>query len=878
MFDFTPHPMLKAPSDEEMLWLTDPKHPERHEQLCQLWEAHEEAIRLAELNPLEHGFEFESWGWADGLLEKYNQVHLYGGNGCLHKDSMIYDPLADESKRVSERDEPFYVYAIDPKTKKRVVARAQPAYRKPDALLYHVVLACGNTYRVSGDHLVLTPTGYERISALSPGDSVLHENVFLPECEAFHRPTKRDTFLSVFRQGVRHLSGIVRGWMDGCFAYSRQYDELPPSHADYVQGFSPSRDDVLGHTLRDARILAYIDGAVRFSEDMNGGWASKFRRILMRLYDGPLSSGGCQDRSEGLFSGILSRVFYKPCKYALRLCVGLLFLLTRPQSLLALLHRQYAYVSVLLGNLSSFLLAYRQIETITPIGQGEIWDFEVEEYGNYWYNGCYHHNSSKSNYGARTVVRAAYENPNSIIYCFAQDAHASVVIQQKYVYQYLPPECKKTVRTDKAYAKYSSKNGFTGDSLIIPCRNGGYSEIFFSTYSQFISNRAKFEGLEVGSRTPKWHNIGFWFDEYLESGDLYNTMLYRLGRRNAKILVTFTPIDGYTPFVAQTLKNSVVTRTMPTNELVFPGEDDPKSVEIVREDTSRGIGVVYFPTEFNPWGGFEAMCKMHSHKSVGERLTRFYGIPVKSMTTLFPLFSTDVNVLSSEENRHGMAFPDVTTDSFCRYQVIDPAGRRNYAILWAAVNQEGEIFIYREWPDYDTYGEWAVFGAGAGGEGKWIAGPAAKKIGLNVEGYSTLFKQLEDEPVYERMVDSRYAANEGNIGTDLFADFANCDPPLYVVPTDGQIEDKGLTKLDDWFSYNPNVDIDSANRPRCFVHESCKNLINALINYAAQGKRDEALKDFIDCLRYLRMHNRGEGIYYVNEKLMEVGGQIGNGY
>ena len=68
-----------------------------------------------------------------------------------------------------------------------------------------------------------------------------------------------------------------------------------------------------------------------------------------------------------------------------------------------------------------------------------------------------------------------------------------------------------------------------------------------------------------------------------------------------------------------------------------------------------------------------------------------------------------------------------------------------------------------------------------------------------------------------------------------------------------------FTALDDWFYYNPNLPIDGANSPRVFIHESCGNLIFAILNYGAQGKKDEALKDFIDCLRYLRTANGGEG-------------------
>ena len=51
--------------------------------------------------------------------------------------------------------------------------------------------------------------------------------------------------------------------------------------------------------------------------------------------------------------------------------------------------------------------------------------------------------SGKTEFGARAVVRAAVENPNSVIVCFAQDEDASVRIQQSAVFRNLPPDLKK---------------------------------------------------------------------------------------------------------------------------------------------------------------------------------------------------------------------------------------------------------------------------------------------------------------------------------------------------------------------------------------------------------------------------------------------------
>lgn len=68
---------------------------------------------------------------------------------------------------------------------------------------------------------------------------------------------------------------------------------------------------------------------------------------------------------------------------------------------------------------------------------------------------------------------------------------------------------------------------------------------------------------------------------------------------------------------------------------------------------------------------------------------------------------------------------------------------------------------------------------------------------------------------------------------------------MCFVASDGRMEEIGINALDEWFNYNPNEPVDEINRPRCYIHESCGNLIDSLINYGSNGKADEALKDFL---------------------------------
>ncbi|MGB0142457.1 MAG: hypothetical protein ACPF8W_05175, partial [Luminiphilus sp.] len=359
------------------------------------------------------------------------------------------------------------------------------------------------------------------------------------------------------------------------------------------------------------------------------------------------------------------------------------------------------------------------------------------------------------------------------------------------------------------------------------------------------ANRSAFEGYELGAKNPQWHNIGVWLDEYLEDGDLVETMRFRLATRGAQMLLTFTPIDGYTPFVASYLKDVETKRTAAAE--LLGGEQVP----LIQINSKIDCGIVFFHSILNPFGGYKDIAKRLKHSSRDEILTRAYGIPVKSMTTLFPLFNTSVHVRDDLPSDLG------DKSKWTVYHVVDPASARNYVSIWAAVNEKREVVVLREWPDRDTYGPWAEFG-----DPKWKFGPASKKAGYNVQGYVDLFKEIEHDLGVEvglgcRIGDSRFFAAENEENVDLFTSFSECG--MDFVPSDGRHEDVGITKLDEYFHYNPNVDVDVANKPLMTIHKDCGNTIYSIMNYGQNGKKDEPLKDFIDIPRYLVLANGGEG-------------------
>ena len=460
--------------------------------------------------------------------------------------------------------------------------------------------------------------------------------------------------------------------------------------------------------------------------------------------------------------------------------------------------------------------------------------------------------SGKTTGCAKMVMEAVTQNQDGHVVCFSQNADTSVKVQQAAIWEMMPKEFKRKTKSIEGYINFSMQNGFTANSFIFPDTR---TRVDFKTYTQFSNNQTILEGFEFGFKGSEGLNIGAWLDEYLGDAALVNTLRFRLATRNSKMLLGFTPIDGYTPFVSEYLKGA---ETLETRNAELLGREVP----VKQYSPERDAGIVYLHSDENPFGGYARIAKDLKNSSEDQIMVRAYGLPTKSMTSLLPNFSPEINVLSDEPNKYGQVFPDASELTW--YQVVDPAFARNYVSIWAGVSENEEIFIRREWPDRATHGEWALFG-----DPKWRYGPASKKIGYDVEMYCELFKEIEEElgiEVMERIGDSRFFAKENENNVDLFTKFY--DYGLSFIASDGQTEQIGATALDEWFFYNPNYEIDEANRPRCYIHKDCGNLIESVINYNAQGKADEALKDFFDVLRYLRMSNGGYGPDYFTSNEM----------
>lgn len=462
--------------------------------------------------------------------------------------------------------------------------------------------------------------------------------------------------------------------------------------------------------------------------------------------------------------------------------------------------------------------------------------------------------SGKTTWAAHAVVHAAVENYGSVIMCFAQNADVSIRQQQSAIYDALPEEYRVKVLGTEENVSYTRKNGFSKSSLILP---NSKSSIIFKTYAQYLNNDTILEGAELGCRDPKWINIGAWCDEYLIGPELLATLRFRLATRNSKLLVTFTPIDGYTEVVRDYVQSAETTLSKQAE--LLGGKDVP----YLQKSRNRDAGIIYFHSKDNPFGGYDRIAKDLAGRPENEILTRAYGIATKSMSTKFPNFSREVNVIPHEK---------IDLKRKTKYMILDPAGRKNWFMAWVAIDETDTWYVYREWPDC-SIGDWARWYGG-----KWTGGEGAKGLGYGIKDYVDLIMSLESETndvIFERLIDPRlgaakYQTQEG--ASSIIEDLS--DAGLSFLPAPGLDIEDGLQALQSKMAYNKKMPTDSLNRPHFYISERCSNIIQALQEYTADGGQDEAWKDPIDVIRYLAV----SPATYVSADSMKVAKGSKGGY
>lgn len=479
--------------------------------------------------------------------------------------------------------------------------------------------------------------------------------------------------------------------------------------------------------------------------------------------------------------------------------------------------------------------------------------------------------SSKTEYMCKRAVQLLVKRPRSRVLILHTTDKTSLRDHHPTIYKYLPPEWKTLPKSRVTNISYSQKNGFSENTFVLP--NG--SQCFFGNYAQDITT------IEGGQ-------YDLVLTDELVPLAWVRTLRYRIVTLCGRMLNGFTPIEGFTVAVKTLLSGARTTQSVEAELLPKRMPDGSMGLERVPLVQERRDGaIVYFHTNENPYGGYEALKKTLENKPREEILVRAYGVPTRRMATRFPKFRAEVHVFK---------LPDLPKRG-TRFQVIDPCGGRSFFMGWFLVDESPRgkrIWIYREWPREGGYipgvgdpGAWAIPGEKEDGD----MGPGQTACaGFGLKRYLEEISRLEGWPVavvsaalekadtvkrkrsrfpgtparsvtgpiegarervYLRWMDSRFGATptvrEDGTRT-LIEDFEDLE--LYFEPAPGEHLEEGITKINDLLDYDETQPVDSLNAPRLMVCEECPAIIFALENWTGMDGQHGACKDPADIVRY----------------------------
>tara|TARA_S200002703_G_scaffold17339_2_gene14336 strand:- start:21138 stop:22802 length:1665 start_codon:yes stop_codon:yes gene_type:complete len=447
--------------------------------------------------------------------------------------------------------------------------------------------------------------------------------------------------------------------------------------------------------------------------------------------------------------------------------------------------------------------------------------------------------AGKSRWCAKTIVGLALGNPNTNYLCGHSSLTTSIQVQQPYIWEFLPPHLKdfKPGRHDRVtHLNYSQKNGFSDQTVIFP--NG--SQIWFKNYTQ---DPKTLEGSEYDM---------VWLDE-LAPMSFVDTLPFRLVTRDGIFMLSVTPIEGYTKAVRYFLDGVKVIKwrdaVLLPDSINVPGGLKGQAPFVA--DIKGGAGrAIWFHSDLNPFSDWEAMKRQVAGKSKEDIMMRVYGWVSNLNSSKFPRFSS-AHILPKDQ----MPCDDECT----HYMAVDPAGERNWFMLWAKVDDCGRVFIHREWPGVQEYGDWALEDK-KHPDGK--KGPAQTTLsGRSYSAYRQLMRELEgDSYIFERFIDPRAgktsatALKEGNMSViDILGTPTDEDEGMTFRPSVQTDIDEGVGIINSMLAWDDTEPMTHINEPRLYISSECKNLIWAIENWTHLDRDKGACKDPIDTLRYLLM-------------------------
>lgn len=472
--------------------------------------------------------------------------------------------------------------------------------------------------------------------------------------------------------------------------------------------------------------------------------------------------------------------------------------------------------------------------------------------------------------------------------------------------------------------------GFTEGLTIVPSgpifENGvlvGYraaSNIWFDTYK---SDPGRYEGREFGGRLPEIgrtasgrailglsklgadaagtpgtpiENVGVVLDE--NAGLNWLRMIHRRARyRSAKIIWSYTPIKGITPAIKDVVGSAKIESTAPADaEVTFPGfvanapGCPPGHMPVTATASWERTKIIWFHISKECFSAYDRAVFQDCLGKSSEYIERFaFGYARDSVGRQFGNFGR-WNVIEPED------LPEVGTD----YCICDPGIEKPYFIIYVRVSPGlgGRLnyYVWRDWPDAQRYGEWAIPTEREVNEDKkrgWDGdpGPAQSNLDMGWTQYKLLFIEIETvigqpggqlterdpkrrkiqaelKPGEKRRMRIReYIIDSRAGGTKTMKESGqtcpvwefekehkdprtgNILPGISFRTADGSLID--LNSIRELLDLRRDEAGAIVTPPRLLVTSNCKQVIWALENYTGYSGEAGACKDPVDDVRYM---------------------------
>lgn len=397
--------------------------------------------------------------------------------------------------------------------------------------------------------------------------------------------------------------------------------------------------------------------------------------------------------------------------------------------------------------------------------------------------------AGKSQWASNRTMKILYHYVAAKAWALHSNLQMSRDYQQPLFYRLLPANLKaQDVKGKVAYVAYKQKTGFSDEQFVLPPQRAGAegAACLFKSYDQ---DKGSIEGGNL--------NV-VWGDELLPS-DWLETLELRVAEKNGWVIVTFTPVEGYTETVrmmcdgAETVQESIaylcpddggepdVARALGLDEAELaeikraavegraamcpqsrpedcekwltgepsqPAEPEGRRFKRVPRvlkcvDPEERKAVVYFHSSDNPYGNPRSVWETIASKGEEFIQERFYGIAHKTMSVRFKKFNRKVHVIPPRD------IPKEGTN----YHFTDPCSGRNFFQKWYRVTPDA-VYLYREWP-----GAYVIPGVGM--PGPWALpdgrhpdgkrGPAQKPFGWGYLRYKEELARLEGWQDYAKL-------------------------------------------------------------------------------------------------------------------------------